>query len=136
MAGVCYQATSTKGVIMTNATIFKAAAALVLVAGLAACNKPAEPMGPAQKAGAAIDNAGAQVADKLNENIEKADQAAKQVAESAKATGREIENATAEAADDAARGLVLRHHPDVRFEWCNLWALVCRSRALGLSADD
>ena len=39
-------------------------------------------------------------------------------------------------ADDAARGLVLRHHPDVRFEWCNLWALVCRSRALGLSADD
>ncbi|MDH6166978.1 hypothetical protein M2282_002127 [Variovorax boronicumulans] len=39
-------------------------------------------------------------------------------------------------AEDAARGLVLRHHPDVRFEWCNLWALVCRSRALGLSADD
>jgi hypothetical protein len=33
-------------------------------------------------------------------------------------------------ADDAARGLVLRHHPDVRFEWCNLWALVCRSRAV------
>ena len=39
-------------------------------------------------------------------------------------------------AEDAARALVLRHHPDVRFEWCNLWALVCRSRALGLSADD
>ncbi|MGJ7557298.1 hypothetical protein ACSFBI_25185 [Variovorax sp. RB3P1] len=39
-------------------------------------------------------------------------------------------------AEDAARGLVLRHHPDVRFEWCNLWALVCRSRALGLAADD
>jgi hypothetical protein len=39
-------------------------------------------------------------------------------------------------ADDAARGLVLRHHPDVRFEWCNLWALVCRSRALALSAED
>jgi hypothetical protein len=39
-------------------------------------------------------------------------------------------------AEDAARGLVLRHHPDVRFEWCNLWALVCRSRALGLSAED
>ncbi|WGT64028.1 hypothetical protein [Variovorax paradoxus] len=39
-------------------------------------------------------------------------------------------------AGDAARGLVLRHHPDVRFEWCNLWALVCRSRALGLAADD
>jgi hypothetical protein len=39
-------------------------------------------------------------------------------------------------AEDAARGLVLRHHPDVRFEWCNLWALVCRSRALALSAED
>jgi len=39
-------------------------------------------------------------------------------------------------AEDAARALVLRHHPDVRFEWCNLWALVCRSRALALSADD
>jgi hypothetical protein len=39
-------------------------------------------------------------------------------------------------AEDPARGLVLRHHPDVRFEWCNLWALACRSRALGLAADD
>lgn len=39
-------------------------------------------------------------------------------------------------ADHAARGLVLRHHPDVRFEWCNLWALVCRSRALALAADN
>ncbi|UVH57310.1 hypothetical protein NWF24_31500 [Variovorax paradoxus] len=39
-------------------------------------------------------------------------------------------------AEDAARGLVLRHHPDVRFEWCNLWALVCRSRALALSAEN
>ncbi len=39
-------------------------------------------------------------------------------------------------AEDAARGLVLRHHPDVRFEWCNLWALACRSRALALAADD
>jgi hypothetical protein len=39
-------------------------------------------------------------------------------------------------AGQAARGLVLRHHPDVRFEWCNLWALVCRSRALGLAGDD
>ncbi|HEX7865813.1 MAG TPA: hypothetical protein VF555_12760 [Variovorax sp.] len=39
-------------------------------------------------------------------------------------------------AEDGARGLVLRHHPDVRFEWCNLWALACRSRALALAADD
>lgn len=39
-------------------------------------------------------------------------------------------------AQDAARALVLRHHPDVRFEWCNLWALACRSRALALAGDD
>ena len=39
-------------------------------------------------------------------------------------------------ADDPARSVVLRHHPDVRFEWCNLWALGCRSRALALAADD
>ncbi len=39
-------------------------------------------------------------------------------------------------AADPLRALVLRHHPDVRFEWCNLWALVCRSRALGLAAGD
>ncbi|GER13881.1 hypothetical protein [Variovorax boronicumulans] len=39
-------------------------------------------------------------------------------------------------AQDPARALVLRHHPDVRFEWCNLWALACRSRALALAADD
>lgn len=39
-------------------------------------------------------------------------------------------------AQDPARALVLRHHPDVRFEWCNLWALACRSRALALAVDD
>ncbi|MET3375085.1 hypothetical protein ABIC89_004153 [Variovorax boronicumulans] len=39
-------------------------------------------------------------------------------------------------AQDPTRALVLRHHPDVRFEWCNLWALACRSRALALAADD
>ena len=90
---------------MMNTTLFKAAAVLALVAGLAACNKPAEPMGPAQKAGAAIDNAGAQVADKLQENLDKADQAAKQVAESARATGREIES-TKDITKDEARRLI------------------------------
>jgi len=39
-------------------------------------------------------------------------------------------------AQDPARALVLRHHPDVRFEWCNLWALACRSRALSQATDD
>lgn len=34
-------------------------------------------------------------------------------------------------ARDAAQGPLLRYHPQVRFEWSNLWALACRSQALG-----
>ena len=47
---------------MTSTTIFRAAAALALLAGLSACTKPGEPIGPAQKAGAAIDKTGDQIA--------------------------------------------------------------------------
>ena len=90
---------------MTFSILMRAGVTIALAAGLAACNKPAEQMGPAQKAGAAIDNAGTQVADKLHENLDKADQAARQMTESAKATGREIESATTDAANDAARGV-------------------------------
>jgi len=39
-------------------------------------------------------------------------------------------------ARDAAQGALLRHHPQVRFEWSNLWALACRSMALGLAGQD
>jgi hypothetical protein len=39
-------------------------------------------------------------------------------------------------ARDPAHAPLLRHHPHVRFEWSNLWALVCRSRALLQSTPD
>ncbi len=39
-------------------------------------------------------------------------------------------------ARDPAHAPLLRYHPHVRFEWSNLWALACRSRALGLAAQD
>lgn len=39
-------------------------------------------------------------------------------------------------AADPAHAPLLRHHPQVRFEWSNLWALACRSRALALAAQD
>ncbi len=38
-------------------------------------------------------------------------------------------------AEDPAHGPLLRHHPQVRFEWHNLWALACRSQALAMAAD-
>ncbi|KQP47705.1 hypothetical protein [Pseudorhodoferax sp. Leaf274] len=37
-------------------------------------------------------------------------------------------------ARDPAQGALLAHHPQVRFEWSNLWALACRSQALGSAA--
>ena len=72
-----------------------------LVAGVLACSagckKKEEPMGPAQKAGAAIDQAGEKVGDKLKENLDKARATGDQVAEAAKAAGEKIEEATGEA---------------------------------------
>lgn len=82
-----------------------AALVLALAAAVSACSRPTEEIGPAQKAGAAIDNAGAQVAEGIHDKLDKADAAAKQVAEKARATGQEIENATAEATEDASRGV-------------------------------
>ncbi len=70
-------------------------------AGLGGCAKKEEAMGPAQKAGAAIDNAGDKVAAKLHEGLDKANEAANAVAENAKATREEIEKAT----DDASKGV-------------------------------
>lgn len=38
-------------------------------------------------------------------------------------------------ARDPEQGALLAHHPQVRFEWSNLWALACRSQALGSAAS-
>ena len=79
----------------------RAMLALAIVAGAAACTPREETMGPAQKAGAAIDNAGGEVARKLKEKLDKAEEAGDKMAEAARATGDKIEDATG----DASRGL-------------------------------
>ena len=81
--------------------MLSAVLALVLMAGMVACTKRDEGMGPAQKAGQALDNAGDKVAKDLHDKLDKADQAAKDVAKSAQETADKINDATA----DAAKGL-------------------------------
>lgn len=81
--------------------IFQAAVLLTGLAGLSACTKPAEEMGPAQKAGAAIDNAGDRVATGIHEQLDKAHQAGRQMEDAARNTGAKIEEAT----QDASKGI-------------------------------
>ncbi len=80
-------------------------AAVALVAGLAGCTKKDETMGPAQKAGAAVDAAGDKVAREVQDKLDRANAAAKQVADSAAQTREQIEKQTADAAADASKGL-------------------------------
>ena len=79
--------------------------ALALAGGVAGCGKRDEAMGPAQKAGQKIDNAGDQVARDLHDKLDRANQAAQQVADSAAQTKDQIAAATAEATADASKGL-------------------------------
>ncbi|MGZ8290503.1 MAG: hypothetical protein ACXW2U_18665 [Telluria sp.] len=78
---------------------------VALIASVSACSRREEEVGPAQKAGAAIDNAGDKVARELQENLEKADKAGQDIANAARATGDQIEDATRDATRDAGRGL-------------------------------
>jgi hypothetical protein len=86
---------------MKSTRIIRAAAALALLAGLSACTKPGETVGPAQKAGAAIDKTGDQIAAELHKPIDKANEAKKAVNDAALETRAQIEEATA----DASRGI-------------------------------
>ena len=86
---------------MTSTFISRGAIALTLLAGLAACTKPGEPVGPAQKAGAAIDKTGDQIAAELHKPIDKAHEATKAMNDAALQTRTQIEEATA----DASRGI-------------------------------
>lgn len=93
-------------------TTIALSAVMLSVAVLATgCNKK-DDMGPAQEAGAAIDNAGRTVADETREGVAAADAAAERAGERVEAAadraGDRIDNATAEvrqetreAADDA-----------------------------------
>jgi hypothetical protein len=73
-------------------------ALLALMAGLSACSKRDESMGPAQKAGQAIDNAGDKVAKDLHDKLDKANQVGKDLAKSAQDTSDKIDEATSDAA--------------------------------------
>ncbi len=86
---------------MRTNSICGALLAVALVAGAAGCNKRDEAIGPAQKAGQAIDSAGDKVARDLHDKLDRANDAAKKVADSAAETKGRIAEATA----DAGRGL-------------------------------
>lgn len=86
---------------MKPTSMFSALLALALLAGAAGCSRRDNAMGPAQQAGKAVDDAGARVAQKLHEPIDKAQQAAEQVAQSADQARDKIRDAT----EDASRGL-------------------------------
>ena len=86
---------------MNITSVARAMLAVAILAGVAACTPRDDDVGPAQKAGAAIDNAGDEVARKLHEKIDKAEQAGEKVADAARATGDKIVDAT----EDASRGL-------------------------------
>jgi len=82
-------------------TILAPLLAVVLAAGLAACTPRDDTMGPAQKAGQAVDDAGDKVAHDVQEKLERAKQAGQHMADSAAETKSRIEQATA----DAGKGL-------------------------------
>ncbi len=84
-----------------SSLVLTAASTLALVAGLSACTKPGEPIGPAQKAGAAIDKTGDQIAAELHKPIDKANEAGQKVNDAALETKARIEEAT----QDASRGI-------------------------------
>jgi hypothetical protein len=91
--------------IMKRTPLIHAAVALSMLAALSACKKPDEPIGPAQKAGAAIDSAGEKAAAQLHEGIDKANEAAAIMNERAKHAGDEISDAAKDAAQDASKGI-------------------------------
>lgn len=87
---------------ITYLTTVIVSAALLAGAG---CSKKEDGMGPAQKAGQAVDNAGDRVARELQDKIDKANAAAQQVSDSAQQTRDRIAEATADATADASKGL-------------------------------
>lgn len=88
---------------MKTTSILNLGVLLAALAMTAACTRRDEPVGPAQKAGAAIDNAGEKVADKLHENLDKARDAGQQVTEGAKRAEERMQEATEDAAAGARK---------------------------------
>lgn len=86
---------------MKLTSLIGAAVVLASVAGMGGCSKRTEEIGPAQKAGAAIDNAGDKVAEEIHEKLDKARAVGETLEERAKVTGEKIDEAT----QDASRGI-------------------------------
>lgn len=86
---------------MNITSVSSALLAVAIVAGAAACTPRQDEVGPAQKAGQAIDNAGDEVARKIQEKLDRAEQAGQKAADAARATGDQLKDATG----DASRGL-------------------------------
>jgi hypothetical protein len=74
---------------------------LVLAVAVGCSRHHDDDMGPAQQAGKAVDDAGARVADELHKPIDKANEAAQAIAQSADQTREQIKDAT----EDARAGL-------------------------------
>jgi len=98
---------------MKTTTMFGALLVLALAAGCTRNDDTSgEAMGPAQKAGKAVDEAGDRVASGLRAPLDKADEAAKKLAERAEEERRQLAERTEEArekikdaTEEAGRGL-------------------------------
>jgi methyl-accepting chemotaxis protein len=91
--------------IMKRTSLIQTAAVVAMLAALSACKKPDEPVGPAQKAGAAIDSVGEKAAAQLHEGIDKVHKATEDMNERARHAGDEVQEAAKDAADDANKGI-------------------------------
>lgn len=88
---------------MKITSMFHITLLLAVLAGSSACTRRDEAVGPAQKAGAAIDNAGEKVAEELHENLDKARQAGQQVTDGAKRAEERMQEATENASEGARK---------------------------------
>lgn len=75
----------------------------LLLALLAGCGREEEQMGPAQKAGKALDDAGAKVSDELRDELEKADRAAAEAREKVKDATRDASRGLDRATDEVGK---------------------------------
>jgi hypothetical protein len=98
--------TSSEGADMNRTTITGILLATSLLVG---CNRndtvqPAG-IGPAERAGRAVDNAGARVADTMQAQVQKADEAARQLRDKADATARQARENVQDVTQEASRNL-------------------------------
>ncbi|QYF91824.1 hypothetical protein KY495_13585 [Massilia sp. PAMC28688] len=84
-------------------SIIPLAVLVAAMAGSTGCTRSDEQVGPAQKAGAAIDNAGEQVAEELHESLDKARQAGQQVTDGARRAEERMQEATEDASEGARK---------------------------------